>query len=347
MTPRLFLILLLTILSTISALSQAPLKKRILLDSAIVHFDFGKSDLRAQGDSLLQPLFNQINADTSLRLHITAHTDAIGNGPSNMKLSEQRAKTVIHFFFNQGIAEERMQWDIFGETTPEASNDTEEGRQLNRRATVQLYRRLPTQILKGKITDNETGDGIMANIVIHSKIHRDSFQTEADGTFERDVPANAVIGIDIFAEDYFFESQMLKTKLGPTLEFVQPLPRAKPGESLALKNFYFVGNRAILLPKSRPELPRLLKFMQLNPNLKILIEGHINRPNSGRVLKSSSDFELSIRRAKFVYDYLLSQGISEERIDYKGFGNWRMLFPHARSEKEQAQNRRVEIKVVE
>ncbi len=52
-------------------------------------------------------------------------------------------------------------------------------------------------------------------------------------------------------------------------------------------------------------------------------------------------------RALVVYNYLLRYGISEERISYKGYGNWEMRFPNAQTERQQSANRRVEIKILE
>lgn len=125
------------------------------------------------------------------------------------------------------------------------------------------------------------------------------------------------------------------------------LPPALEGEALTLKNLYFVGNQDTLLKTSEPELPKLLKFMEHNPGIRIEIGGHINRPNSPPVPKDSWNFGLSERRAKRVYNYLIERGIDPERVTYKGYGNYQMIYPMARTEKEQAANRRVEIRVLE
>jgi len=87
--------------------------------------------------------------------------------------------------------------------------------------------------------------------------------------------------------------------------------------------------------------------MELNDSLNIEIAGHINRPNYPPVDKLSSDFKLSVQRAKMVHDYLLENNISADRISFKGYGNFQMRYPKARSEKQQAENRRVEIRIVE
>ena len=140
---------------------------------------------------------------------------------------------------------------------------------------------------------------------------------------------------------------MLKALPGkmPVLTF--ELPPVKIGESIDIKNLYFVGNEAILLPPSEPELPKILRFMQINPAAKIEIAGHVNLPNRPACGTSSSHYILSVRRALLVYDYLLKNGISENRVSYKGYGNWEMRYPQARTEEYQAKNRRVEIRVLD
>jgi outer membrane protein OmpA-like peptidoglycan-associated protein len=119
------------------------------------------------------------------------------------------------------------------------------------------------------------------------------------------------------------------------------------GVKFRLHHFYFVGNEAILLEKSKPKLVKLLRFMELNPTIVIAIEGHINNPNAPRCSRDSEHFSLSERRAKMVYDYLIENKVNSKRMSFEGFGNWYMLYPKARKPEPQAENRRVEIKIVD
>ena len=114
-----------------------------------------------------------------------------------------------------------------------------------------------------------------------------------------------------------------------------------------IQNLYYVGNQDTLLPISKPELPKVLRFMQINEDLKIEIAGHVNHPNRPPVTKDSWEFDLSVRRAKMVYNYLIENQIDSARVTFKGYGNYEMRYPEARSQKEQSLNRRVEIRVVE
>ena len=137
---------------------------------------------------------------------------------------------------------------------------------------------------------------------------------------------------------------MFKAVFGKIPPLEVDLPKAEQGRSMDLPEFFFYGNRYVLLPKSEPQLDNLLKFMQINPGLSIEIEGHVNRPNEPPVAEDSWSFELSVNRAKMVYEHLLENGVEANRVQYKGYGNSRMRYPRARSEGQKSANRREEIR---
>ena len=70
---------------------------------------------------------------------VEGHTDNTGSDDYNMKLSERRAYSVEDFLTSNGIAKNRMEITAYGEMQPTATNDTEEGRQQNRRVEVAIY----------------------------------------------------------------------------------------------------------------------------------------------------------------------------------------------------------------
>ena len=116
---------------------------------------------------------------------------------------------------------------------------------------------------------------------------------------------------------------------------------AKKGDLIVLKNMLFFNMLPDLKPSSKPILSELLAIMEQNPSLKIEIQGHIccEQRNDG--------IELSVARAKTVYDYLVINKINQNRLTYKGFGNSRPLHPiPEQSELQQNENRRVEILIV-
>jgi outer membrane protein OmpA-like peptidoglycan-associated protein len=80
--------------------------------------------------------------------------------------------------------------------------------------------------------------------------------------------------------------------------------------------------------------------MKANPKLKIAIEGHI-------CCATSDDLNLSGMRAKVVYDYLVNNGISGNRLSHQGFGSSRPIIPLPETtEEERIQNRRVEVRIL-
>ena len=81
----------------------------------------------------------QILADNpSLHVAINGHTDNVGSNADNLLLSTNRAKAVTTYFIEKGIAADRLQYKGFGAAKPIASNDTEEGRAMNRRTELSV-----------------------------------------------------------------------------------------------------------------------------------------------------------------------------------------------------------------
>jgi outer membrane protein OmpA-like peptidoglycan-associated protein len=117
------------------------------------------------------------------------------------------------------------------------------------------------------------------------------------------------------------------------------------GNKIQFYTINFRGGTAVMLTGSYKVLDKIVRFMKYNPTREVEIGGHVNVPNAQPITESSSDFKLSVNRAKRVYDYLIENGIKESRLLYKGYGNWQMLFPKTLLEEEMVFNRRVEVKV--
>jgi outer membrane protein OmpA-like peptidoglycan-associated protein len=314
--------------------------------STEIYFDFGKHDLRPAADSLLAQLVGFAKGKENFTIRITAHTDSIGSLANNMALSERRANAVKGFLVKNGVADSLISFAYFGEKTPATYNATEEGRQRNRRATVEVLMPVPMALITGQVTDEKTGLPLVAEVVFRSKEVSDTIQTGVDGLFRKMVPIGTVLGIDAYANCYFLKTEMVKADK-KAKSVPMPLRPAKAGSVADIDNLYFVGNQPVLLEASKPELPKILRFMQQNLNMKIEVAGHVNRPNTPPVSTTSWDFKLSEDRAKTVYNYLLENGIAAERISWKGYGNHEMVFPRAIEEAQQAKNRRVELRVLE
>ncbi|HXS35806.1 MAG TPA: OmpA family protein [Flavipsychrobacter sp.] len=123
----------------------------------------------------------------------------------------------------------------------------------------------------------------------------------------------------------------------------------KPGDVFIMKNIYFLPQRHTIRPESLPELEKLYKVLEQNENLKVKIEGHVccifNFPDAYDM--DNGDSNLSVNRAKFIYDYLVKKGIDPDRLKYAGYGHSRPIVPVEKTEEDANKNRRVEIRVLE
>ena len=101
-------------------------------------FDFDSDVIRGNARSNLNQLAGSLNKYANSSLMIVGHTDAVGSSDYNRDLSERRAQAATRYLRSQGV-NRSIDTRGLGETEPVASNDTEGGRQLNRRVEVAIY----------------------------------------------------------------------------------------------------------------------------------------------------------------------------------------------------------------
>lgn len=102
-----------------------------------IYFDTGKSTLKPESQPALQEISKLLKADPNLKLYVVGHTDNTGLFSSNIKLSMDRATTVVSALVSQfSVNAARLTAFGDGPTSPVASNDKEEGRALNRRVEL-------------------------------------------------------------------------------------------------------------------------------------------------------------------------------------------------------------------
>ncbi|MCX6233537.1 MAG: OmpA family protein [Bacteroidetes bacterium] len=96
-------------------------------------FDFDKATLRPESFPELNRVVKMMNDNVTMKIEIAGHTDNIGSDEYNRVLSEDRAIAVRNYLTENNLAPSRIISKGYGESKPMATNDTEEGRQLNRR----------------------------------------------------------------------------------------------------------------------------------------------------------------------------------------------------------------------
>lgn len=103
-----------------------------------IFFDFNKAKIRKESFVELDKIYKLLKEKPEMKVEISGHTDNKGNDKLNIKLSNDRAKAVMDYLVKKGINKARLTAKGYGKDQPIASNDTDEGRQLNRRVEMKV-----------------------------------------------------------------------------------------------------------------------------------------------------------------------------------------------------------------
>ena len=103
-----------------------------------ITFDTGSEHIRADFYDVLNSVVLVLKEFDRTIVAVSGHTDSVGSEQSNQLLSERRAASVANYMRGQQILSDRLEIIGFGERQPVASNETAEGRQLNRRVEITL-----------------------------------------------------------------------------------------------------------------------------------------------------------------------------------------------------------------
>ena len=117
-------------------LDKIEIGRKIVLRN--IFYDFDKATLRLESTNELKRLAELMNEFPGIKIEISSHTDSVGTNSYNQILSEARAKSVVDWLIINGIAINRLVYKGYGETEPAESNNTSEGRQLNRRTEFKI-----------------------------------------------------------------------------------------------------------------------------------------------------------------------------------------------------------------
>ena len=198
--------------------------------------------------------------------------------------------------------------------------------------------------LKGVVLSAKDRKPLDADIVLtdlETGLQLDSTRSDAlNGTFLRVLHPKVNYGINISRTGYLFLSKNIDTRNKNDFKSIRDTFLLQPVDTGSYTNLYnitFDFDKADLKPEAMPELKRLLHFLKKNPQVKIEIAGHTDR-------KGGIEYNLTLsqKRAKAVYDFLINNGITGERLTYKGYGFQK---PLCREETEacDTKNRRTEI----
>ena len=101
-----------------------------------VQFDIAKATIKPESYQILDEVVEVLVKNPHLKIEIQGHTDSTGSAEMNLKLSQNRAASVLEYFVSNGIERTRLSCRGFGMEKPIASNDTIDGRAKNRRVEL-------------------------------------------------------------------------------------------------------------------------------------------------------------------------------------------------------------------
>lgn len=201
-------------------------------------------------------------------------------------------------------------------------------------------------VLKGKVLD-ENGEVVQnAKMEIRDLVSNEVSRIEVDSTSGEFV-FSKVSNHDqiVFAtgDGYFYNSTLLEKddkKAVGTIKMNLPLKSLQSGGSYKIENIYFDNDSYNLKGESKLELDNLVRFLEMNPQINIEVQGHTD--NIGN---DESNRLLSRNRAKSVVDYLISKSIADARLTWFGYGETKPIADN-NTEEGRGKNRRTEVKIL-
>lgn len=103
-----------------------------------VFFDVAKYELKPASKVELNKLYDLLVRNKTIKVELGGHTDSDGDDAKNQLLSENRAKAVVEYLVEKGIAKDRLSYKGYGETQPVVPNDSPENKAKNRRTEVKI-----------------------------------------------------------------------------------------------------------------------------------------------------------------------------------------------------------------
>ena len=106
-----------------------------------IFYDIGKASIRPESENELTRLIALLKEHPGMKIQIASHTDNVGGTDYNARLSESRSQAVVAYLVERGVPATRLSFKGFGESQPIAPNDSEDGRQKNRRTEFTVLSR--------------------------------------------------------------------------------------------------------------------------------------------------------------------------------------------------------------
>ncbi len=208
----------------------------------------------------------------------------------------------------------------------------------------------PEQVLlaSGRVFNAPTNAPIAAHIIYTNpaddKLLGTANTNPVTGAYQISLPLKQSYGIRASAKGFFSLEERIDLSVDSV--DIQPIVRdlflvpLEEGQSVRLNNIFFEQGTATLLPDSFTELRRLIQLMNEYPLMEIRLEGHTDVEGNPML-----NMQLSKERIQSIRQYLIKEGIAENRIKTEAFGSTCPL-TRSRDEASKKLNRRVELRIL-
>ena len=210
-------------------------------------------------------------------------------------------------------------------------------------------RPVPSSYMRGRVYNEKTGQPLKAKFELigldSGKVIMEAYSDSQSGEFLVSIPANNNYLLNVSRKHFLFYSDHFTLKgiheIGEPFEKDVPLKPVEAGEVMVLRNVFFETDSFRLKEESMHELDKLHRFLNTNPGVRIEISGHTDSIGTRQYNQ-----ELSHKRARSVYRYLIGKGVDSQRLEYKGYGESRPTATNQTPEG-RARNRRTQIEILE
>jgi outer membrane protein OmpA-like peptidoglycan-associated protein len=202
--------------------------------------------------------------------------------------------------------------------------------------------------VKGTITDSKNNNPMVASCeIVDLKLNKVVFSTVSDsstGSFLMCLAKGREYGMFILKDGYMYHSENIRLDTTFTMadafdKKINLIPIAN-GAKMVLPNIFYETDSFRLKSTSFAELDKIVSFLHVNSGVKIEISGHTD--NTGTDIHNKT---LSEKRAQSVLNYLISKGISSQRLTHAGYGSSQPVADNNTAEGK-ATNRRTELKII-
>jgi len=211
----------------------------------------------------------------------------------------------------------------------------------------QALKKIPfTSYVKGRVLDSKTLEPLRASVSLYDIAKEDELveQVVSDpvtGEYFLSLTDGFEYALYADRKGYLFNTETFrKDRSNSPIEVDILLSPIEEGARTILNNIFFDFDSDRIKNESMSEINNIVAFLNANPDMKIVVEGHTDN-----VGQDAYNMDLSNRRAKSVKQSLVKKGINSERISFEGYGSTRPLADNT-TEQNRAQNRRIEFRIL-